>query len=181
MSHYFVDSFIGQKIFCLFRSISYNKICVRWNHTHDGRSSGEMGKGAGLLGEALGKLLGRSIMKKRAEWTLRRVQEFVYGPGGVRLREVSSAYVGDFLDELGRKPEERDCRLSGFGTRVEIRVGVPTTPAAGPNRRAWRRRRCCPSAMPANLVRGKVRYRCRAGLRPSGSTNAKCRRGPGGR
>lgn len=43
-------------------------------------------------------------MGKRAEWILRRAQQFVYGLGGLRLRGVSSAYVGDYLDALGRKP-----------------------------------------------------------------------------
>ena len=58
------------------------------------------------------KLLSHGIIEKRAEWTLRRAQVFVQGLNGLRLREVSSAYVGNYLDELGRKPGMRGWQVA---------------------------------------------------------------------
>ena len=60
------------------------------------------GKEEGILGQVCVQTAGAQDSGKEASWIIRRAQEFEEGLNGVRLRRVSSTYVGEYLDELGR-------------------------------------------------------------------------------
>ncbi len=47
-------------------------------------------------------LLKYRVSGKNAEWHVRRAQEFVYGLDGLKLNDVSSAYLDSYLDVIGR-------------------------------------------------------------------------------
>ena len=44
------------------------------------------------------------VFGKNAQWHVRRAQAFAYGLQGLKLGEVSSAYLDAYLEELGRNP-----------------------------------------------------------------------------
>ena len=58
------------------------------------------------------KLLLHKIVEKEAAWIIRRAEEFVDGLNGVRLRQVSSTYVGEYLDVLGRRADLRGWQVA---------------------------------------------------------------------
>ena len=48
------------------------------------------------------KLVKYRVLGHNAEWHVRRAQEFVYGLDGLKLNDVSSAYLDSYLDVIGR-------------------------------------------------------------------------------
>lgn len=69
-------------------------------------------------------LLKYRVSGKNAEWHVRRAQAFVYGLDGLKLNDVSSAYLDSYLDVIGRN----GMRLASRGDGSE---------AAGSGLEAW--------------------------------------------
>jgi hypothetical protein len=53
-------------------------------------------------------LYDKGISGHNGEWHARRAQQFVYGLNGRKLREIDSAYLNGWLDELGREASLHD-------------------------------------------------------------------------
>jgi hypothetical protein len=54
------------------------------------------------------KLCEKRISGHNGEWHIRRAQQFVYGLNGLKLRDIDSAYLNGWLDELGRDTSLQD-------------------------------------------------------------------------
>ena len=63
------------------------------------------GKEQAFWGRYAEKLFKNRIEGHNAEWHMRRAQGFVYGLNGLKLNDVSSAYLDSYLAELGRNPK----------------------------------------------------------------------------
>ena len=63
------------------------------------------GKEQAFWGRYAEKLFKNRIEGHNAEWHMRRAQAFIYGLKGLKLNDVSSAYLDSYLAELGRNPK----------------------------------------------------------------------------
>jgi len=57
-------------------------------------------------------LCDKGISGYNGEWHVRRAQQFAYGLNGRKLRDVDSAYLDDWLDELGRDTSLKDWQVA---------------------------------------------------------------------
>ncbi|MCF7818396.1 MAG: hypothetical protein K9M54_10995 [Kiritimatiellales bacterium] len=58
------------------------------------------------------KLRKYGVSGHNAEWHVRRAQESAYGLKGLKLNDVSSAYLDSYLDVIGRNGERPTRRVA---------------------------------------------------------------------